>query len=266
MNGSTQPKNVVVIVGGGPAGSATAAFLAGTRPDVRIVLLDRGHFPRSKICAEYVSPGAVEILDELNALCRLPEEQGRRLTGMRLFAPNGLSHLVGYTDPVTHAGRTSLAVDRWHLDAALLAEARERGVEVHEGTRVVSTLVEAGEVRGVVAADEHGETRQIKARVVVGADGLHSVLVRDLGLSRPVRWPRRLGLVAHLRGVRWAPNHGEMHVGRGAYVGVAPLDSGNEGAVSVGLVSRLPGRTHLGKPEVALRTRLHNEFPRVAAR
>ena len=50
----------MVVVGAGPAGSATAALLA--RRGRQVVLLDRARFPRSKPCAEYASPGAVALL------------------------------------------------------------------------------------------------------------------------------------------------------------------------------------------------------------
>jgi flavin-dependent dehydrogenase len=71
---------------------------------------------------------------------------------------------------------------------------------------------------------------------VVGADGLQSAIVRSLGLSRPMRWPQRLGLVARYAGVGGIDQYGEMHVGRGVYCGLAPVGSG---LVNVGLVGRL---------------------------
>ena len=58
----------VVVVGGGPAGSATAALLASAGRDV--LLVDRTRFPRPKACAEYLSPGAVAILGRLGVLTR----------------------------------------------------------------------------------------------------------------------------------------------------------------------------------------------------
>jgi flavin-dependent dehydrogenase len=64
------------------------------------------------------------------------------------------------------------------------------------------------------------------ARVVVGADGLRSVVARRLGLARAARWPRRVALVAHYRGVAGVGPCGEMHVERDGYAGLADVGSG----------------------------------------
>jgi menaquinone-9 beta-reductase len=61
---------------------------------------------------------------------------------------------------------------------------------------------------------------------VIGADGARSGVARLLGVERPVRFPRRLGLVAHYAGDAALTDHGEMHVGPGWYVGLAPTPGG----------------------------------------
>jgi flavin-dependent dehydrogenase len=61
---------------------------------------------------------------------------------------------------------------------------------------------------------------------VVGADGVRSTIARLVGVERPVRFPRRLGLVAHHSGSDALTDHGEMHVGDGYYVGLAPMPGG----------------------------------------
>jgi len=81
------------------------------------------------------------------------------------------------------------------------------------------------------------------AALVVGADGLHSIVARAIGVRRVTAWPRRLGLVAHWEGVDWPEDYGRMLVGPRDYVGVAPLDKA--GLITVGLVRPLP-LTHLG--------------------
>ena len=67
----------VIVVGGGPAGAATAFHLA--RAGVRVTILDRAHFPRDKPCSEYMSPQASRILDEMGLL---GSNDGRRVTGV----------------------------------------------------------------------------------------------------------------------------------------------------------------------------------------
>jgi menaquinone-9 beta-reductase len=246
----------VVVVGAGPAGSATATLLAEAGHDV--TLLDRARFPRAKACAEYVSPGGVAVLDRLGVLARIPEtEAGRRLRGMALYAPDGGRYLVEYrTGARVHFGRS---LSRWSLDAALVDLARARGVRVREGARVSGVERDArGVVRGVrVSGDE-----LIRARLSIGADGLHSVVARGAGAHRTRTWPRRLGLVAHVQGVPWPEDHGQMRVGPRGYVGVAPLDE--FGTMTIGLVSSLP-KGRLGAPGAALDGALA-DYPELAQR
>lgn len=254
---AARQQHEVVVVGGGPAGSATAALLAEAGRDV--VLVDRARFPRPKACAEYLSPGAVAILARLGVLGQLAPGVGRRLRGMELRSPNGARFLVEY-----HSGarsEQSLAVPRCDLDATLLQVARARGAQVHEGFQVTDVIVSDGLLHGVMGRESAGQNTALRARLVVGADGAQSVVARALGLRRPARWPRRLGLVTHLTGVSWPHDYGEMHVGRNGYVGVAPVA---DDLVSVGLVRPLP-RGRLGPARTAL-ARALTEYPELAAR
>ena len=240
----------VVVVGGGPAGSATATLLA--HRGHRVVLLDKARFARPKPCAEYLSPGGAALLDDFG----LDTRDGRRLRGMQLIAPSGRRHLVEYGH-----GWYALSMRRTQLDTRLIEVAREHGVEVHERHRVEGVVVEHGSVRGVVGRDEHGQQQRIRAACVVGADGVNSTLVRSLGLRRRVLWPPRLGLIAHLRGVAWPEDTGQMWVGRDAYVGVAPVGGG---LLTVGLVTDLP-RGRVGPAATAFRAALA-PFPELSRR
>jgi flavin-dependent dehydrogenase len=237
----------VIVVGGGPAGSASACFLA--EQGKRVLLVDAARFPRRKACAEYISPGGAAILKRLGALERIQlTGAGRWLRGMQIQAPSGERHLVEYRPAADGEVRYGLSVSRLVLDAALVDLARDQGAEVREGFRVRDVWREAsGRVRGIVGPS--GEP--IEADLVVGADGLHSTVARAAGVRRNAGWPRRLGLVAHWEGVDWPEDFGRVLVGPRDYVGVAPLDG--HGRVTVGLVRRLPvGR--LGSPTGALET------------
>jgi menaquinone-9 beta-reductase len=240
----------VIVVGAGPAGSTTAALFA--QQGRRVLLVDAARFPRTKPCAEYISPGGAAILQRLGALDRLPTR--RWLRGMEIHAPGGSCHLVEYGRQ-----RFALSVPRTILDSVLFKLAREGGAEAHESFRVRSIVTdEDGRVRGVIGPT--GE--RMDADLVVGADGLHSIVARRLGLRRPARWPRRLGLVAHFEGVGWQEDYGRMLVGRHGYVGIAPLD--DSGLVTVGLVRSLP-RGRLGSAVAALETGLA-DYPAQLAR
>ena len=209
-------------MGGGPAGAATATWLAADGVDV--VLFDRARFPREKACAEFLSPGAVAALDRLG-IREHASSVGAWQEGMRI-ASDSAEFTLRYDE-----GRRGLGVARPVLDALLLERSRAAGAQVHEGVSVVSPLEKLGRISGVRVRDESGGETAVRAHVVVAADGLRSPLARSLGLDRPTRWPRRLGLVARVRGASPSP-FGVMAVGRDGYCGVASV-GGRE--TSVGL-------------------------------
>ena len=216
----------VVVVGGGPAGSFTAWALA--RRGVRVTILDRARFPRDKPCSEYLSPEASRLLEAMGAL-RLVEQAGAaRLAGMRVRAANGLTMQGDFA--AAHEYRPhrdhGLALRRTLLDAILLDRARSAGAEVEEGAHVTDVLRDPrGEVRGVRVRRGTAMSER-DARLVIGADGLRSVVGTRLGLVRRAWRPRRIAIVAHYAGVRGMAAYGEMHVDRDGYLGLAPVGGG----------------------------------------
>lgn len=229
----------VIIVGGGPAGSSTAFFLA--RQGIDVTLLDRAHFPRDKTCSEYMSPQASRILAEMDVLDDVESSGAAQLAGMRVHAPNGAtihgefasSHgFRGYSD-------RGLAVRRTVLDAMLVERARDAGAVVKEGVRVTDlTRDSRGRVNGVITSTDGAAAVERRAQLVIGADGLRSVVGRRLGLIRGSGWPRRIALVTHYAGVQGIDNFGEMHVDRGGYCGIASVGNGLTNVAVVVPVSR----------------------------
>lgn len=223
----------VVVVGAGPAGSATAALLA--QRGYSVLALDRAAFPRDKACGEYTSPQTEHILKRLGALKCVEEAGARRLDSMKVISPSGRTVTMDYGQ---HRDRTGLqmqvlATRRYVLDAALVDHARRCGAEVRERVKVDRVTLRDGKVSGVVYHEKSGGHLEIKARLVVGADGIHSAVVRSLGVGAPVKWPNNLGLVAHYANYNGLDTWGEMHVGSAGYIGLAPQSGG---LVNVGLV------------------------------
>lgn len=212
----------VVIVGGGPAGSSLAVSLA--RRGAHVLILDRARFPRPKPCAEYLSPQASRVLHSMSVLEDVEQSGAAQLAGMVVRAPNG-TRVVGEFAGCTVKGfrDRGLSVRREVLDAILLRAAQRAGAEIRESTHVVDVIRGAdARVRGVRTADG----TDVVADVVVGADGLRSVVARRLGLARSARWPRRYALVTHYSGVGEIGECGEMHVEPGGFVGIADVGGG----------------------------------------
>ncbi|HEU4566120.1 MAG TPA: FAD-dependent oxidoreductase, partial [Gemmatimonadaceae bacterium] len=217
----------VLVVGGGPAGAATAWALAAAGVDV--LLLDRARFPRDKPCSEYLSPEASRILHAMGALAAMESAGAAQLAGMRVRAPGGREIHGDFAAGHGYRGfrDRGLALRRTVLDAILLERARAAGARVEEGVRVADLLRDRhGAVRGVAAMDARGGRVERSARLVVGADGLRSVVARRLGLARAAGRPRRLALVTHYEGVAEVGEHGEMHVERDGYCGIAHVGGG----------------------------------------
>ena len=212
----------VVVVGAGPAGATTALLLA--RAGASVLLVDRARFPRDKACSEYLSPATTEILERLGGDILDAVEGGAhaKLYGMKVVAPCGAAmcgRFRGGPRPY------SFALPRTTFDTILVAAAARAGAEVREGVTVENLVLAHGTVAGVVGRSGNGKRETYRSRVVVGADGLRSVVARRLGLVRSSA-PRRVAFAAHVADVAGIDGVGELHVSERGYVGLGPIGGG----------------------------------------
>jgi flavin-dependent dehydrogenase len=240
------------VVGAGPAGSACAVHLARAGADV--VLVDRAAFPRDKPCAEYLSPAAEPLLDELGVLDALEAAQPARLLGFRVFAPGGRVFQGDFAATKGLDGRnlytSGLCVPRWRLDALLVGAARTAGAEVRERW-ALARLGQSNDGMYTLEPAAGTAAQPIRARLVVASDGVHSTVARRLGLHETARM-RKVALVAHMRGIAGLGCHGEMHVFGRRYVGLArlePLDVGNLCNVAMVVDERRDGAKLKGRAQ-----------------
>jgi len=216
------PAADVIVVGGGPAGSATAASLASR--GVRVALFERATFPRRKPCGDYLNPGCDAALARLGVRDAVAASGARAVRGMHLVAPTG----DGVTLPFEQ--RAGWDLPRRTLDDILLAHAERCGTRVFQGACVVGVARESGRVRVTVTHRPGAAPETYCASLVVGADGLRSAVARIAGSGGAPR-RGRYTVGGYLEGLAplWAghdPDVGEVHLGTDRYCGVAYLPGG----------------------------------------
>ena len=171
-----------VVVGGRCAGSATAIGLA--RAGRRVVVLDRVAFPADTISTHLLWPSGVAELQALGALERV---RALGAPPLRHALAGGSGHTVRARFPAVDGIDHALCVRRIGLDAALVRTAREAGAEVRERSRVTDLVLAGDRVAGVRWEDEDGTLRELRAPLVVGADGRRSTVARLVGADRATR-------------------------------------------------------------------------------
>jgi 2-polyprenyl-6-methoxyphenol hydroxylase-like FAD-dependent oxidoreductase len=163
-----------IVVGARCAGSPTAMLLA--RKGYKVLVVDRATFPSDTISTHLIHPPGVAALRRWGLLDRLLATGCPPIDTYSFdFGPFAISGSPGTEDsPVAYAPRRTV------LDKLLVDAASEAGAEVREGFTVEEVVVEGGRVTGVQGHSKGGQSVTERARVVIGADGLHSLLARAM--------------------------------------------------------------------------------------
>jgi geranylgeranyl reductase family protein len=177
----------VIVVGAGPAGSATAHWCASAGLDV--LLLEKGAFPRDKVCGDGLTPRAVAELARMGVSTH--EDDGWiRNKGLRVMA-SGRSWELPWPDITAYPGY-GMARSRMALDQELAQHAQASGAKLLERTKVTGPLQDerTGRVVGVTVQPldargrAEGAPAEYRAPVVVAADGVSSRFATALGITR----------------------------------------------------------------------------------
>ncbi|HKY31876.1 MAG TPA: NAD(P)/FAD-dependent oxidoreductase [Candidatus Polarisedimenticolia bacterium] len=171
----------VIVVGGGPAGSSTAALV--TAQGRRVLLLEKERFPRFRI-GESFMPATWWVFDKLGVVDKLMAGRFTRKHSVQFYLKDGRPTRPFYfSDVDPHESSVTWQVDRGEFDSLLLDHAKERGVEVRQGVAVQQVLFEGARAVGV-RAEGGGGPFEVRAPVVVDASGQAGLLSRALGLRR----------------------------------------------------------------------------------
>jgi flavin-dependent dehydrogenase len=225
----------VVVVGGGPAGAATAAYLA--RAGREVLVVERTPAWHWRAGGVFASPAAMRELERLGLGAAVMARVARPIPAMRVESSRGTAFRLTYG--AEDGGSTAVGFDRSTLDPALLDHAEVAGATIRRGSAVRGVSFGDG-VGGRARVSIAGDAQPIEARVVVGADGPRSIVATAAGVVADPPLADRIGLTWHISDVAGdPPTEARMVVlGDGAYCGIAPVPNGR---VNVGIV--LAGRT-----------------------
>jgi geranylgeranyl reductase family protein len=210
-----EPVHDVLVVGGGPAGSSCAYWLAEAGWDV--VLLEKKHFPREKTCGDGLTPRAVRQLTDMGLYGVL--SGAHRYVGLRACA-YGMTVELEWPDHPAFPP-VGYVITRHDLDEVVAERAAKAGADVRQGWEALAPVFESDDgalaggrhvlpVCGSAEALDHDTQKraEVKARYVVVADGSNSRFGRALGTSRDKQRP--LGMA--LRGYFRSPRHDDPYI------------------------------------------------------
>lgn len=237
----------VVIVGGGPSGSACAYWLA--HAGWSVCLIEKKHFPREKTCGDGLTPRSVYQLSEMG-LEGIVAANGHKYNGLRAFGFGASLEMNWPEHPIfPNYGYT---ITRFNLDGLVAENAAKYGADVLNGVEALDLLEptpgnEGGLVgaSGVVVKDKDtGATTEIRGRYLVIGDGQNSRLGRELGVTRNRDWPMGMALRGYYTSDRhdepWIESHLDIRDTNGevvpGYGWIFPLGDGRVN-VGVGLLS-----------------------------
>ncbi|HZU44266.1 MAG TPA: FAD-dependent oxidoreductase [Terriglobales bacterium] len=196
----------VAVIGAGPAGSAAA--ITAARLGARVLLLERGRYPRQKVCGEFVSAESLSLLRALLGDTRRDIlDRATKISAARLF--------IGRRTVQIDVVPAAASITRLELDAALWAAAQKTGVETRSQTAVQS-------IRGAGPFAVITSSGEFEAAAVIDASGRWSNLRTyhsDQGSS--AKW---IGLKAHF--FEAAPSGTvDLYFFEGGYCGVQPIEA-----------------------------------------
>ena len=173
----------VCIIGAGPAGATTSIFLSKLK--VEHVIVDAATFPRTKVCGDGLDCVTVRMLNHIDKNIVTEElplhEHFLPSWGIRSIKPSGknIDFSLKPTNNSTNQNCPFFVSKRFHFDAFLISKINPEFATFKQKT-TVNTIVKEGDTWKLYATDDQGDLL-IECKMLVGADGDHSVVLKHLG-------------------------------------------------------------------------------------
>ncbi|WP_298211866.1 geranylgeranyl reductase family protein [Ferrimicrobium sp.] len=197
----------VIVIGGGPAGAATAFWLA--MRGVSVIVLEKKQFPRDKTCGDGLTPRAVVELEAMGLQQMLDTQH--KYNGLRAVA-FGRSYELPWPS-LSNYPNYGYVVRRSVLDQAVLERAAAVGATVLYHHEAVEATLASGQIQSLnVRNTATEETLRMTARIYVLAEGSNARIARSLGAHRNVAKPLGLAIRGYFETDRSRENWIESHL------------------------------------------------------
>jgi flavin-dependent dehydrogenase len=205
----------IAVIGGGVAGSTAAALLA--RHGLQVILIEKGTFPRQKVCGEFLSPEGADVLSRLGVWPQVEAHHPQRIDGFTLTA--------GRRQTRHRLPSPGWGVSRWVLDHLLWEHALRSGVATRERCTVEQVTGDLQRGFSLTLQQAGLSSTHIQAHAVLCAAGRQW---QPRGQQRTPCYRGRsrfVGLKAHVQGVP-LDRHVELHTIQQGYCGMVEVADG----------------------------------------
>ncbi|MFF0190331.1 NAD(P)/FAD-dependent oxidoreductase [Streptomyces sp. NPDC005244] len=207
----------VIVIGARCAGSPTAMLFA--QQGYRVLLLEKARFPQDTLSSHYIHQQGIALLNRWGLLDRIRDSGAQPITHQRYEGPG--VRIEGFSLPIDGL-RTTYAPRRYVLDPILADGAVAAGVDFQQGCAVNDLLFDGDRVTGVRYTTPAGTVTTEEARLVVGADGMRSLVARKTGAPNVIEHPRMTcTYYSYWAGV---PSDFELYERTGRWIGVLPTN------------------------------------------